>query len=158
MRQEVTGFGDAVASAGPYANNTSLQTDNHTITPSLTFYRPDALPDAQPTASKHWRQNISNLNKRCKVCRLSRRCGWWCRSRGGRPCSIDPALMESLEMSSVSRRPEARSLARDSTASWHGRSSRSDVSDVDWDCSGTAAVPSNHELIAYFDGLRESAA
>jgi len=66
--------------------------------------------------------------------------------------------MESLEMSSVSRRPEARSLARDSTASWHGRSSRSDVSDVDWDCSGAAAVPSNHELIAYFDGLRESAA
>ena len=53
MRQEVTGFGDAVASAGPYANNTSLQIDNHTITPPLTFYWPDALPDAQPTASKH---------------------------------------------------------------------------------------------------------
>ena len=32
---------------------TSLQTDNHTITPSLNFYRPDALPDAQPTVSKH---------------------------------------------------------------------------------------------------------
>jgi len=30
---------------------TSLQTDNHT-TP-LSFYRPDALPAAQPTASKH---------------------------------------------------------------------------------------------------------
>ena len=24
---------------------TSLQTDNHTNTPSLNFYRPDALPD-----------------------------------------------------------------------------------------------------------------
>jgi len=34
---------------------TSLQTDNHTNTSSLTFYRPDALPDAQPTVSKHWR-------------------------------------------------------------------------------------------------------
>ena len=34
---------------------TSLQTDNHTKTPSLNFYRPDALPDTQPTASKHWR-------------------------------------------------------------------------------------------------------
>ena len=34
---------------------TSLQTDNHTNTSSLNFYRPDALPDAQP---KHWRQNI----------------------------------------------------------------------------------------------------
>jgi len=31
---------------------TSLQTDNHAST-SLRFYRPDALPVAQPTASKH---------------------------------------------------------------------------------------------------------
>jgi len=31
----------------------SLQTDNHTNTSSLNFYRPDALPDAQPTMSKH---------------------------------------------------------------------------------------------------------
>jgi len=43
----------AVASAGPYASLTSLQTDNHTSTPPLSFYRPDALPAAQPTASKH---------------------------------------------------------------------------------------------------------
>jgi len=34
---------------------TSLQTDNHASTPPLSFYRPDALPAAQPTASKHWR-------------------------------------------------------------------------------------------------------
>jgi len=32
---------------------TSLQTDNHTSTPPLSFYRPDALPATQPTASKH---------------------------------------------------------------------------------------------------------
>ena len=31
----------------------SLQTDNHSSTPPLSFYRPDALPAAQPTASKH---------------------------------------------------------------------------------------------------------
>jgi len=33
-----------------------LQTDNHASTPPVTtqvFYRPDALPAAQPTASKH---------------------------------------------------------------------------------------------------------
>jgi len=31
-----------------------LQTDNHASTPPLKFfYRPDALPAAQPTASKH---------------------------------------------------------------------------------------------------------
>jgi len=34
----------------------SLQTDNHASTLSVSFYKPDALPDAQPTASKHWRQ------------------------------------------------------------------------------------------------------
>jgi len=47
-----------VASAGPHTNNlcTSLQRDNHTNTSSLSFYRLDALPAAQPTVSKHWRQ------------------------------------------------------------------------------------------------------
>ena len=34
---------------------TSLQTDNLASTPTLSFYRPDALPATQPTASKHWR-------------------------------------------------------------------------------------------------------
>jgi len=34
----------------------SLQTDNHTSTSPVRFYRPDALPPTQPTASKHWRQ------------------------------------------------------------------------------------------------------
>jgi len=32
---------------------TSLQTDNHTSTHRSVFYRPDALPAAQPTVSKH---------------------------------------------------------------------------------------------------------
>jgi len=32
---------------------TSLQTDNHASTPTLSFYRPDAVPASQPTASKH---------------------------------------------------------------------------------------------------------
>jgi len=32
---------------------TSFQTDNHASTPPLSFYRPAALPAAQPTASKH---------------------------------------------------------------------------------------------------------
>ena len=43
---------------------TSLQTDNHASTPPLSFYRPDALPVTQPTASKHWKINfISVINK-----------------------------------------------------------------------------------------------
>jgi len=37
---------------------TSLQTDNHASTPPLCFYRPDALPAAQPTASQHWRPKV----------------------------------------------------------------------------------------------------
>ena len=32
---------------------TSLQTDNHANTLPVSFYRPDALPAIQPTASKH---------------------------------------------------------------------------------------------------------
>jgi len=43
---------------------TSLQTNNHASTPLLFFYRPDALPAAEPTASKHCRQiedSIYNL-------------------------------------------------------------------------------------------------
>ena len=43
----------------------SLQTDNHASTPPLSFYRPDALPAAQPTASKHWR--------RCRCIGIKRR-------------------------------------------------------------------------------------
>jgi len=32
---------------------TSLQTNNHASTHHSLFYRPDALPAAKPTASKH---------------------------------------------------------------------------------------------------------
>jgi len=35
----------------------SLQTDNHTSTSPLSFYRPDALPATQSTASKHWNKH-----------------------------------------------------------------------------------------------------
>jgi len=34
---------------------TSLQTNNHASTSPLSFYTLDALPAAQPTASRHWR-------------------------------------------------------------------------------------------------------
>jgi len=40
---------------------TLLQTDNYTSTPPLSFYRPDALPAAQPTASKHWRSTTPSM-------------------------------------------------------------------------------------------------
>ena len=41
---------------------TALQTDNHASTPPLSFYRPDALLAAQPTASKHWRHKSNTFS------------------------------------------------------------------------------------------------
>ena len=38
---------------------TSPHTDNHASTPPISFYRPDALPAAQPTASKHRRHQAT---------------------------------------------------------------------------------------------------
>jgi len=42
---------------------TSLQTNNHASTSPLSFYRPDALPAAHPTAWKNWRAWL------CAVCK-----------------------------------------------------------------------------------------
>jgi len=55
MMQEMMGFGEAVASAGAYANSAAPCTKqitkpapHHSI-----FYVPDALPETQPTVSRH---------------------------------------------------------------------------------------------------------
>jgi len=42
----------AVASAGPHANHLHLAPEGEPLHHSI-FYRPDTLPDAQPTVSKH---------------------------------------------------------------------------------------------------------
>jgi len=47
----------AVASAGPYAS-LHLAPDRCQYPTTHVFYRPDALPAAQPTASKHWRHML----------------------------------------------------------------------------------------------------
>jgi len=48
------GFGVAVASVGPYANNPPRSREITTPTPHRSiFYWPDALPDAKPTVSRH---------------------------------------------------------------------------------------------------------
>jgi len=49
--------GDAVASAGTYANHLLLAADRQPCQHLITrnFYRPDAVPDAQSTVSKHWK-------------------------------------------------------------------------------------------------------
>ena len=47
----------------PHSSETtaSLQTDTNTS--SLNLYRPDALSDAQPTVSKHWRTQVLAIDK-----------------------------------------------------------------------------------------------
>jgi len=45
---------------------TSVQTDNYASTSPLSFYRPDFLPVAQPTASKHWRHSALMALMFCK--------------------------------------------------------------------------------------------
>jgi len=48
MRQEMMGFWNNSNISWNYANNVNLMN-----TSLLNFYGPDALPDAQPTVSKH---------------------------------------------------------------------------------------------------------
>ena len=48
---------------------TSLQTDNHAGTSPLSFYRPHAFPDTQPTTSKHSMRMFWN---KCR-----KKINWW---------------------------------------------------------------------------------
>ena len=59
---------------------TSLQTDNHPSNPPLSFYRPVALPAAQPAASKHWRDTITTIinNNNNLLCELPHTLCFWC--------------------------------------------------------------------------------
>jgi len=44
-----------VTTGAPVKSSPSLLTNQHP-----TFYRPDAIPVAQPTVSKHWREKVSH--------------------------------------------------------------------------------------------------
>jgi len=53
-----------MTSDGPYAS-LHLTPDRKPLQyPPLSFYRPDALPATQPTASKHWRQSVPYTRKK----------------------------------------------------------------------------------------------
>jgi len=47
---------------------TSLHIDNHINTPKLNFYRPDTLPDAQPTVSTQSNEGESSSPVSKKTC------------------------------------------------------------------------------------------
>ena len=52
----------AICKYAPYSRQITMLTSHH-----LSFYRPDALPAAQPTASKHWRHRNCVINKQNKA-------------------------------------------------------------------------------------------
>ena len=49
-----TGISWAICKSAPCSRQITMPAPHHTV-----FYRPDALPAAKPTASKHWRQQHS---------------------------------------------------------------------------------------------------
>ena len=55
LKQETasgSGISWAICKSAPHTRQTTAPAPHHSV-----FYRPDALPVAQPTASKHWRHN-----------------------------------------------------------------------------------------------------
>jgi len=50
-----SGISWAICKSAPWLRHITMPAPHHSV-----FYRPDVLPAAQPTASKHWRQWIVN--------------------------------------------------------------------------------------------------
>ena len=51
-----SGISWAICKSAPRSRQITMPAPRHSV-----FYRPDALPDAQPTASKHWRERCSTM-------------------------------------------------------------------------------------------------
>jgi len=57
-----SGISWAVCKSAPRSRQITMPVPHHSV-----FYRPDALPVAQPTASKHWRQSQRKLLSQISV-------------------------------------------------------------------------------------------
>ena len=60
LKQETvngSGISWAICKSAPRSRQTTMPAPQHSV-----FYRPDALPAAQPTASKHWRHCYTTFN------------------------------------------------------------------------------------------------
>jgi len=60
LKQETvngSGISWAICKSAPCTRQTTMPAPHHSV-----FYRPDALSAAQPTVSKHWRQNTTSWN------------------------------------------------------------------------------------------------
>ena len=61
LKQETvsgSGISWAICKSAPHSRQITMPAPHHSV-----FYRPDSLPAAQPTASKHWRQNFDDKNQ-----------------------------------------------------------------------------------------------
>ena len=70
LKQEtVSGIGIswAICKSAPRSRQITMPTPHYSV-----FYRPDALPAAQPTASKHWRQPAYPGSPRQKVVKATK--------------------------------------------------------------------------------------
>ena len=80
---------------------TSLQTDNHASTSPLNFYCPDALPDTEPTVSKHWRHtdtpSMAFINRKNLASKTSCRSLFSARFHLDR-CIMSPLLGQKLQI------------------------------------------------------------
>jgi len=79
LKQETVSGSDiswAICKSAPRSKQITIPAPHHSV-----FYRPDALPAAQPTASKHWRQCSSLANFVIVVIIIKQylMCLWWCK-------------------------------------------------------------------------------
>ena len=61
LKQETesgSGISWAICKSAPCSRQITMPAPHHSV-----FYRPDALPDTQPTASKHWRHKSKEMSK-----------------------------------------------------------------------------------------------
>ena len=66
LKQEIvsgSGISWAICKSAPRSRQITMPAPQHSV-----FYRPDALPAAQPTASKHWRQWVDPDNRPLNGC------------------------------------------------------------------------------------------
>ena len=101
LKQETvsgSGISWAICKSAPRSRQITMPAPHHSV-----FFRPDALPAAQPTASKHWRK-LHFTRKRKKIdCdisavddRSSQNLEWWCRM-----CLCSARLLKCLFKSQV---------------------------------------------------------
>ena len=86
-----SGISLATCKSAPSSRQTTTPAPHHSV-----FYRPDALPAAQPTASKHWKQHLHQYHTRtaavalisCRLQKLLQITALWCQTLYCTSCSL----------------------------------------------------------------------